>query len=352
MCNMCSVRLETERLIVRSYEEKDLPEFHRLFSDKKNMYFVNDIMTNTLEESQKSLREAIELNKSGKARRFCVALKENDVLIGGIGYDIQAETPVGKIGGMGWFIMPEFQNKGYITEAAKKILEFAFMHDNCVRIETGCYKDNMPSQKVMAKVGFRKEAEKIKSKWHDGQMKDRLGFAINKDEYMRMFDDDNYCDFWIRELLPEYKFTSNSGSYEFLREDECAEVSAVSVSCEGQSRGVNCENEQWFKKWLKGGDIGVDDATDCAVIVHKIDGKIVGFCCTCIYGHDNEKGAVVWIRWIDVMPEFQGRGIGRNLLMQTLQYGVEHGAKQAFLAADLENKNAVKLYESIGFVRD
>ena len=35
----------------------------------------------------------------------------------------------------------------------------------------------------MEKVGFRKEAEKPSAMWHDGQMKDRLEFAINRDEY-------------------------------------------------------------------------------------------------------------------------------------------------------------------------
>ena len=178
------IRLKTERLILRPYEEKDFPEYHRLMSDKENMYYLDDITTNTLEESRESLLEAIEFNKSGKGRRFCLALKENDKLMGGCGYDIKTETPVGKIVHMGWFIMPEHQNKGYITEAVKKVLEFAFLHDNCVRIETGCFKDNIPTQKVMEKAEFRKEAERIKAQWHDGQMKDRLGFALNRDEYM------------------------------------------------------------------------------------------------------------------------------------------------------------------------
>ncbi|MCL1859143.1 MAG: GNAT family N-acetyltransferase [Oscillospiraceae bacterium] len=347
---MCDIKLETKRLILRLYEEKDLPEYHRLMSDKENMYYMNGLVTNTLEESRESLRETIELNKT-KLKRFCVALKETDKLIGGLGYNIKTETPVGKINHIGWFIMPEYQNKGYITEAAKKLLEFAFLRDNCIRIETGCYKDNIPSQKVMIKVGFRKETEKIKSQWHDGQMKDQLGFAINKDEYMLIFDDDNYQDFWIRELLPEYKF---SGKSEFLLENECPEASAVSISCKGQSRGFTGENEQWFKEWLKGNESGQKDvnATDCAVIVHKINDKTVGISCTCIYGHTYEKGSAVWVRMLAVMPEYQNQGIGRNLLSQTLQYGVEHGAKRAFLHVDLENKNAVKLYESVGFIRD
>lgn len=175
------IKLETERLVLRSYEENDLPEYHKLMSDKQNMYFLDDITTNTLEESRESLKEAVRINESGRTRRFAVTL--DNKLIGGCGYDIITETPVGNIGYMGWFIMPEFQNKGYITEAAKKVLEFAFMRDNCVRIETGCYRDNIPTQKVMAKIGLRKEAERIQAQWHDGKMKDRLGFAINRSEY-------------------------------------------------------------------------------------------------------------------------------------------------------------------------
>ena len=346
-------KLETERLIIRQYEESDLPEYHKMMSNRQNMYYLDDIVTNTLEESRESLKNAIEVNKNNQARRFCITLKEekNNKLIGSVGYEIYAETPIGKIAGpMGWFIMPEFHNKGYITEAAKKVLEFAFLQDNCVRVETGCYKDNAPTQKVMAKVGFRKEAEKLQSQWHDGQMKDRLEFAINKNEYMLMFDDDNFHDFWINSLLPQYKF---EGSYDFLCESECADAFFVAKSCAGQSRGFTGETEQWFCDWLKGEEGGAKDvgATDCAVLVHRTDGKITGISCTCIYAHGNEKGAVVWVRMIAVIPEFQGRGIARNLLMQTLQYGVERGAKRAFLAVDLANKNAVKLYENAGFIR-
>ena len=178
-------RLETERLILRQYEETDLPEYHKLMSDKKNMYFLDDIATDTLEESLESLKNGIEVNEKQTARRFCIALKADNKLIGGIGYEIFEETPAGKIASpIGWFIMAEYQNKGYITEAAEKILDFAFMSDNCARVETGCYRDNLPTQKVMAKVGFRKEAEKIQAKWHDGKLKDRLEFAINRAEYM------------------------------------------------------------------------------------------------------------------------------------------------------------------------
>jgi len=62
-------------------------------------------------------------------------------------------------------------------------LDYAFSQDDCIRVVTGCYADNLPTQKVMDKVGFRKEGERFEAQFHDGKMKDRLEYALNKDEW-------------------------------------------------------------------------------------------------------------------------------------------------------------------------
>jgi len=181
------ITLESDRLIMRYYKESDLTNYHKIMSDKENMYFFIPFgyVTDSIKESQESLENAIEFNTKEMGYRFCLALKENDKMIGGIGYTIAADTPVGRIADpMGWFIMPAYQNKGYITEAAKRLLDHAFLQDNCVRVATACFKENIPTQRVMAKLGFRKEAEKLNAMWHDGLMRDRLEYAINRDEYV------------------------------------------------------------------------------------------------------------------------------------------------------------------------
>ena len=181
------VKLESDRLIMRNYRESDLADYHKMMSDKTNMYWLIELTTSSILESRKSMEFAMKMNHEGKLRLFCVAAKENDRLIGAVGCTISAKTPVGHIiDPMGWFIMQEHQNKGYITEAVKRVMEYEFLEENCARIVTACFKDNIPTQKVMAKAGFRKEAEKIKARWYDGQMRDRLEYAINRDEYLQM----------------------------------------------------------------------------------------------------------------------------------------------------------------------
>ena len=181
-----SFKIETSRLILRPYQESDLPEYFELLSDDKNMYFLNDILTKNIEDAKLSLTDAINLFKTKEAIRFAVAFKNSTKIIGAIGYDITGTTPLGRIGYMGWFLMPKHHGNGYIPEGVKALLNYAFENDNCIRITTGCYKDNLPTQRVMAKVGFRLEAEKIQAAYHDGKMKDRLEYAINKNEYATM----------------------------------------------------------------------------------------------------------------------------------------------------------------------
>ncbi|MDR0272588.1 MAG: GNAT family N-acetyltransferase [Clostridiales bacterium] len=177
------MELKTERLIIRPYKEEDLPEHHRIISDKNNLYYLNDIATETEEESLQNLIEAIELMKTGKARRF--ALTADGKLIGSVGYDVSEETPEGRTAHMGWFIASDEQGKGYATEAAARILEYAFTQDNCIKIKTGCYAKNIPTQKVMKKLGFGHKTFIKNAQLHDGEMKDRIRFSMSKDEFLK-----------------------------------------------------------------------------------------------------------------------------------------------------------------------
>ncbi|MCL2405785.1 MAG: GNAT family N-acetyltransferase [Defluviitaleaceae bacterium] len=140
--------LESNRLIMRYYRDTDITEYHKAMSDRVNMYYFIPFgfVTGSIAESQVSLKNAIEYNASGQGYRFCIALKETDKLIGGIGYHIADETPIGRIADpMGWFIMPEHQNKGYVTEAARRVLEFAFYQNDCIRVVTACFAENNPT---------------------------------------------------------------------------------------------------------------------------------------------------------------------------------------------------------------
>lgn len=141
-------------------------------------------------------------------------------------------------------------------------------------------------------------------------------------------------------------------SMELLKSHDCKEASEVTLSCRNQSRGFSGQSETWMKQWIEDSESNAASigSKDSAVIVHREHNHISGVVCVTIYGHESEKGAVLWVREIAVRPEYQRRGIAKKLLNQALSYGKYYGAKRAFLMADECNEGAIKLYESMGFV--
>lgn len=182
------VHLETERLIIRDYVESDREDYFRLKSDPKTMYYLQDIQLLTREESDADLDKVLDdLKKDQRTFYFFhIELKDSHRQVGSAGYTVEEWTPVGKIVHAGYFTYPEFWNKGYVTEALHKILEFAFLEDNVYRVTTGCFAENIGSERVMQKCGMIKEAEHVDWEWHDGRMKTRLEYRLLKNEWNAM----------------------------------------------------------------------------------------------------------------------------------------------------------------------
>ena len=119
-----------------------------------------------------------------------------------------------------------------------------------------------------------------------------------------------FQDYWLDKITQHCTGTQYS-DYTFLDANECAAASAVTIACRGQSRGFEGETPEWFDSWLRGSEDGQIN-TGCnnpAVLVQKKDGKVIGVSCTATYAHHSEKGAVVWIRELAVLPEYQGQGV-------------------------------------------
>ncbi|MBG0770223.1 MAG: GNAT family N-acetyltransferase [Anaerolineaceae bacterium] len=134
--------------------------------------------------------------------------------------------------------------------------------------------------------------------------------------------------------------------FEPLSPDEINAASEISIQCRGQSRGFTGQSPDWFRQWLTGSE-GIMNP---AILGYRMNGELIGIVCTGLYGGEQENGPIVWIREVAVRPAHQGKGIGRRMVMQALQYGKHHGARKAFLAVDEENLGAIHLYESLGFV--
>ena len=179
------IYLETERLILRDYQEDDFSEYYRLKADSKTMHYLQDIQMHTKEDAYEDFCMVLEdMKKPDRKFYFMhIELKDSHEQVGSIGYTVTSNTPIGKIVHAGYFIYPKFWRKGYTTEAFKRVLEFAFLDNEVYRVTTGCLAENTASERVMQKCGLIKEAEHIDYEWHDGKMKTRLEYRLLKKEW-------------------------------------------------------------------------------------------------------------------------------------------------------------------------
>jgi len=85
----------------------------------------------------------------------------------------------------------------------------------------------------------------------------------------------------------------------------------------------------------------VEEASSSWVLV--VDGAVVGYAVSWIVCDE------VHIGNIAVVPDMQGRGLGRLLMARLLEAGAERGAVMATLEARESNTRALGLYESFAF---
>lgn len=180
--------LQTERMVIRDYEKEDLNSHHKLMSDREEMRYLPDIMTHSLEESKKDLDEAIADQENPERKFYFLRMEERETgkLIGEIGYTVLEVTPVGKIVHLGYYSHKKYWGQGYMTEALRRVLQFAFEENHVYRVTTGCNPENAASEKVMKKCGMIKEAYMKEKCWFEGKMCDRVEYRMLKPEWNRL----------------------------------------------------------------------------------------------------------------------------------------------------------------------
>jgi RimJ/RimL family protein N-acetyltransferase len=141
--------METERLIIRETVIADLDAMLLYTSREDVMKF--DRLPFNREELKDILEKYLE-----KKIFYSVILKESDIMIGHI---VLGELSPSKNRefNLGYMFNPDFYNRGYCTEASKEIIQFAFNNLNARRIQASCNPSNVPSWKVLEKLGFKRE---------------------------------------------------------------------------------------------------------------------------------------------------------------------------------------------------
>lgn len=167
--------LETNRLIIRPMIPADLYFVHDYLKDPETMkYFVEGPYT------VNKVRELINRNQKTPIR-YVIQKRDTYEIIGQVSLSFWYVKDTYQLG---FIIKKEFQNNGYGTESAKRILKYAFESLDAHRVLSTCHPDNLPSIRVIEHLNMRQEGD-FKSSVHykDSIWWDMYFYAILKEEY-------------------------------------------------------------------------------------------------------------------------------------------------------------------------
>jgi RimJ/RimL family protein N-acetyltransferase len=87
---------------------------------------------------------------------------------------------------LGWVVAPSYAGRGIATEAVRALLEICFVHLGLRRVVALCFAENLPSWRLMERVGMRREEYNVADSLHrDLGWLDGMGYALLADEWRR-----------------------------------------------------------------------------------------------------------------------------------------------------------------------
>lgn len=179
--------METDRLVLRPFMATDTSDLYEYLGDEKVVRF-EPYSTFSYEEC-KTEAECRSHNDSF----YAVVLKTSGKVIGNVYFNKVHPEHVESYE-LGYVFNRHYSGKGYATEAAAKVVDYAFRILGAHRIAAYCNTENVPSWRLLERLGMRREATRLKNMFFDrdehGQpiWFDSYQYALLAEEYLAVSD--------------------------------------------------------------------------------------------------------------------------------------------------------------------
>jgi len=161
--------LQGEGLRLRLLTVADAPALYA-FVSKPEVYEPTSSDGWTLESLEQWARDNVAGAAAGKWCRYGIVLPASDAPIGSIGlFNIDLRNHRCEIG---YDLSPDYWGKGVMTRAARPLLAWAFGDGGFNRVEATVMQGNDPSERVLERLGFKREALLREYKFVRGEYKD------------------------------------------------------------------------------------------------------------------------------------------------------------------------------------
>lgn len=173
--------LETNRLNLRRLTSTDVNEVLALRSNPEIMKFIPRTLITTQEEALEFIITMDTTIDSKTVINWAITTKENDQLIGMIGY--YRMKPENYRAEVGYLLATEHHGKGIISEALQRVVQFGFEEMGLNSIEAVIDPENIASEKVLLKINFEKEAYFKEHQFFKGKFFDSVFYSLLKKNF-------------------------------------------------------------------------------------------------------------------------------------------------------------------------
>ena len=147
------MRLETDRTVLRRFEEKDLEDLYDYCSQEGVGEMAGWKHHSNLLTSKETLHRNIE-----NSNIFAIENKENRKVIGHIAVNSDSENGREDTKELGFALNRNYQNQGVMTEVVYQILDYLFSR-GIEYVYACCFQNNKSSKRLIEKCGFTFEQE-------------------------------------------------------------------------------------------------------------------------------------------------------------------------------------------------
>ena len=154
------VCVDTERLYLRAPAQTDYRQWSELRHASKEFLTPWEPTWSPDHLSRKSFSNRVYWSQKningGTAIPLFMFRREDDKFVGAITLDNIRHGPA-QTGTMGYWIGQPYARQGYMTEALRAIVHYAFSTMDISRVESACLPENVASRGVLEKCGYKYE---------------------------------------------------------------------------------------------------------------------------------------------------------------------------------------------------
>lgn len=181
-------QLETERLLLRRFNRRDVPALEegvRSSLADLNEWLPWAHMDYTRDDAVAFVRDSIQAWREEKAFDFAIrAVEDPERHLGNI--SIWQTSRTGRIGEIGYWIRSDLTGRGYATEATRALMQVGFDHLGLHKVTLRIAVGNRGSERVAEKLGYTREGLLREELLIRGNWMDHTLYSMLEGEFRRL----------------------------------------------------------------------------------------------------------------------------------------------------------------------